>query len=72
MYHYTSLCSLHATKHSSASTSPSLCLALHLLADLDVDFEELCYATVKADTLALVEIGFAVGRVDAFCAAGLQ
>ena len=47
-------------------------LALHLLANLDIDLEELCYAAVKADGLALVQIGFAVRRVDAFCRAGFE
>jgi hypothetical protein len=41
-------------------------LALHLLADLDIDFEEFGDAAVEADGFALVEIGFAVRRVDAF------
>ena len=59
---------LHARE---AAASPPLCLALHLLADLHVDLEELCDAAIKADRLALVEIGFAV-RVDALFAAGLN
>jgi hypothetical protein len=33
---------------------------LHLLRNLDVDFEELAHAAVEADGLALVEVGFAV------------
>jgi hypothetical protein len=47
-------------------------LALHLLADLDVDFEEFGDAAVEADGFALVEIGFAVRRVDAFRGAGFE
>jgi hypothetical protein len=43
---------------------------LHLLADLDVDFEELGDAAVQADGLALVEIGLAVRSIDAFLRAG--
>jgi hypothetical protein len=52
--------------HASAESLPSLGLALHLLADLDVDLEELGYAAVEADGLALVQIGFAVRCIDAF------
>lgn len=60
---------LHAWEFT---TSVLLCLALHLLADLDVDFEELCDAAVEADGLALVEIGFTVRGIDALLAAGLN
>jgi len=41
-------------------------LTLHLLANLDIDLEELGYAAVEADGFALVEIGFAVRCVYAF------
>jgi hypothetical protein len=58
--------------HASAESLPSLGLALHLLADLDVDLEELGYAAVEADGLALVQIGFAVRCIDAFRRAGLE
>jgi hypothetical protein len=58
-------------KHSPAP-APSLRLALHLLADLDIDLEELGHTSVQAHGLALVEIGFAVRCVDAFVAAGFE
>jgi hypothetical protein len=59
--------SLHASEHTSTTSStPSLRLPLHLLADLDIYLEEFGYAAVEADGFALVEIGFAVGCVDAF------
>jgi hypothetical protein len=47
-------------------------LALHLLRDLDVDFEELAHATVQADRLAFVEVGFAVLGRDALFGAGVD
>jgi hypothetical protein len=49
-----------------------LCLALHLLANLDIDLEELGHAPVQAHRLALVQIGLAVRCVDAFVAAGFE
>ena len=52
--------------HATGKSLPALSLALHLLADLDVDLEELRYAAVEADGLALVQVGFAVRCVDAF------
>lgn len=62
--------SLHA-EHAAGTTLPSGGLALHFLADLGVDVEELADAAVKADGLALVELGFAVRRRNAlFSAAG--
>jgi hypothetical protein len=63
-----------ATLHSkrTASSTPVLCLSLHLLADLDVDLEELGDAAVEADRLAFVEIGLAVVLVDAFLRARLD
>jgi hypothetical protein len=40
---------LHSTtEHTTSTTLLSLCLALHLLANLDIDLEELGYAAVKA------------------------
>ena len=47
-------------------------LALHLLRNLDVDFEELAHAAVEADGLALVEVGFAVLRGNALLGAGVN
>lgn len=46
-------------------------LALHLLANLDVDVEELGHAAVEADRLALVEVAFAVISGDTLLGAGL-
>ena len=44
---------------------------LHLLADLDVDVEELGHAAVEADGLALVEVAFAVIGRNTLLGAGL-
>lgn len=64
---------LPATKHAAAATAlRSLRLSLHLLADLDIDLEELGYAAVEAHGLALVEIGLAVRGVYAFGCAGFD
>lgn len=64
---------LHATaEHALATALLALRLTLHLLADLDVDLEELGYAAVEADGLALVEVGFAIRCVDAFRRARLE
>jgi len=63
---------LHAKHSATSSSSPSLCLALHLLANLDIDLEELCDAAVQAHGLAFVEVGFAVCGVDAFRCAGFE
>lgn len=63
--------SLCASEHSSAAAT-ALRLALHLLAHFHVDFEELGDAAVETDGFALVQVGFAVGRVDAFGAAGFE
>ena len=53
--------SLHApAKHSLATALLALRLALHLLAHFYIDLEELGYAAVEADGLALIQIGFAV------------
>lgn len=60
------LCAKHA------STLLSLRLALHLLANLDIDLEELGYAAVQAHGLALVQIRLAVRRVYAFGCAGFD
>jgi hypothetical protein len=49
----------HAKHASTSSLSPSR-LSLHLLADLDVDFEELCHASIQTNRLSFVEITFAV------------
>lgn len=46
-------------------------LPLHLLADLEVDLEELAHAAVEADALALVEVRLAVLGRDALLRAGL-
>lgn len=56
---------LSAHTHAGAST------LLHLLADLDVDIEELGYATVQAHRLALVEVTLAVIGRDTLLGAGL-
>lgn len=45
---------------------------MHLLRDLDVDFEELAHAAVEADGLALVEVGFAVLGRNALLGAGVD
>ena len=47
-------------------------LALHLLRDLDVDFEELADAAVEADGFALVEVAFTVGVGNALLGASLD
>jgi hypothetical protein len=60
------LCAKHA------STLLSLRLALHLLANLDVDLEELGYAAVQAHGFALVQIRLTVRRVYAFGCAGFD
>ena len=49
----------HAKHASTSSLFPSR-LSLHLLADLDVDLEELCHASIQTDRLSFVEIAFAV------------
>ena len=59
----------HATKTHTTTAARSLSLrslTLHLLRDLDVDFEEFGDAAVEADGFALVQVGFAVGGRDAF------
>lgn len=59
---------LHLHAHTALSAGS---IALHLLADLDVDVEELADAAVEADGLALVQLAFAVVVGDAFLGAGL-
>lgn len=63
------LVSLHETH---AATLLAGGFTLHLLADLDVDVEELGHAAVEADRLALVEVAFAVVGGDTLLSAGLS
>lgn len=58
---------LHAHTHSTLSASS---IALHLLANLDVDIEELAHAAVEADGFAFVQVTFAVVVGEAFLGAG--
>lgn len=58
----------HSKTHTTLSAGS---IALHLLANLDVDVEELADAAVEADGLALVQVAFAVVVGDAFLGAGL-
>lgn len=58
---------LHSKTHAALSASG---ITLHLLADLDVDVEELADAAVEADGLALVQLAFAVVVGDTFLCAG--
>jgi hypothetical protein len=55
------------TLHAKAHTST----LLHLLANLDVDVEELGDTAVQADRLALVQVALAVVGGDALLGAGL-
>ena len=58
--------------HPTPARAPLLRgLALHLLADLEVDLEELAHAAVQAHALALVEVRLAVLGRDALGRAGL-
>lgn len=61
------------TLHAKAHTATLLVggIALHLLADLDVDIEELAHAAVQTDRLALVQIAFPVIDRDTLLGAGL-
>lgn len=52
--------SLHAKATDATAALSVGSLALHLLANLDVDFEELGDAAVQADGFALVQLGFPV------------
>lgn len=58
---------LHSHTHAALSAGG---IALHLLADLDVDVEELADAAVEADGFTLVQVAFAVVVGDAFLGAG--
>lgn len=60
------------TKHTTTTPLPSLRLTLHLLANLDIDLEELSDAAIQAHGFALVQICLAVRCVDAFCGAGFE
>lgn len=61
---------LHAEAHTAATLLLG-CIALHLLADLDIDVEELGHAAVETHGLALVEVAFAVVGRDTLLGAGL-
>lgn len=58
---------LHSHTHAALSAGG---IALHLLADLDVDVEELADAAVEADGFTLVQVAFAVVIGDTFLGAG--
>lgn len=60
---------LHAKAHTTTLLLAST--LLHLLADLDVDVEELGDTAVQADRLALVQVALAVVGGDALLGAGL-
>lgn len=49
-----------STRLEAHATLVGIGLALHLLADLDVDVEELGHAAVEADGLALVDLALAI------------
>jgi D-aminopeptidase len=61
------------TLHAKAHTTTLLLTStlLHLLANLDVDVEELGDTAVQADRLALVQVALAVVGGDALLSAGL-
>ena len=61
-------CFLHLHAHTALSAGG---ITLHLLADLDVDVEELADAAVETNGLALVQLAFAVVVGDTFLGAGL-
>lgn len=61
-----------STRLHAHATLVGIGLALHLLADLDVDVEELGHAAVEADGLALVEVAFAVIGGDTLLGARLS
>jgi hypothetical protein len=61
---------LHAEPRHA--TLPISSLALHLLADLDIDLEELGHAAVEAHGFAFVQVGFSVVGGDALGGAGLR
>jgi hypothetical protein len=58
------------TKHTPTSSLLLLRLALHLLAHLDIDLEELGDTAVETHGFAFVQVWLAVGCVDAFFGAG--
>jgi hypothetical protein len=59
--------SLHAKHTTTASSTLSRrTLILHLLADLDIDLEELGYAAIEAHGFAFIQVGFAVVARYAF------
>lgn len=60
-----------STRLEAHATLVGIGLALHLLADLDVDVEELGHAAVETDGLALVEVTFAVIGGDTLLGARL-
>ena len=61
-----------STRLEAHATLVGIGLALHLLADLDVDIKELGHAAVEADGLALVEVAFAVIGGNTLLGAGLS
>jgi hypothetical protein len=61
---------LHAEEATTGATVGSRRIALHLLADLDVDVEELGNASVQADGLSLVELGLVVVVGNTLASAG--
>lgn len=66
------LSTLHAEAHAAAAAlRVGGSLTLHLLADLDVDVEELGDTAVQADGLALVEVAFTVVDRDTLLSARL-
>lgn len=58
-------------KPTRSTSAPLRRLPLHLLANLQINLHELAHAPVQADTLALVEIPFAVFGGNTFFRAGL-
>ena len=64
-----SVCS-HSEHATAATASTSSGIVLHLLADFQVDFEELGDAAVEADGFAFVQLAFAIVGWDAFLRAG--
>lgn len=66
---YLGLGNLHAEAHTTTLLLTSA--LLHLLADLDVDIEELGDTAVQADGLALVQVTLAVVGGDTLLGAGL-
>ena len=50
----------HAEHSSCPSSLPPSCFSLHLLADLDIDLEELCDTSIQTDGFSFIEIPFPV------------